>query len=143
MLTEICYSDLNMFGDGVTLKQKIKGGTMSEDCFKTCTSCGKEWETREDFLESPELEIVGYQVHFKKLEAGLLLFNHTCDTTLVLEAGDFKDLYDGEVFHNRATGGEECPGYCLHSSNLESCPAQCECGYVREIIKLIHDWPKK
>ena len=122
---------------------KRKGKAVSENCFKTCTSCGKEWKTREDFLESSELEIVGYQVHFKKLEAGLLLFNHTCGTTLVFEAGKFRDLYDGEIFSDRATGGEKCPGYCLHSSNLEACPAQCECGYVREVIGLIHDWPKK
>ena len=37
----------------------------------------------------------------------------------------------------------ECPEFCLHKSELRPCPAKCECAYVREIIQVIKDWPKK
>jgi len=44
------------------------------------------------FLEDRGLIIVGYQVHFKEIVAGLFLFNHSCMTTLSIEAGKFQDL---------------------------------------------------
>lgn len=111
--------------------------------FKQCSNCGFEWLTREQWLRDPLLELVGYQVSFKALKTGILLFNHRCRTTLALYASDFEDLYDGPVFKERATGTDDCPGYCLHQDNLAPCPARCECSYVRNIIQLIRSWPKE
>jgi hypothetical protein len=111
--------------------------------FKRCSTCGYEWKTRERALEDPDLRIIGYQVNFLQLEKGFFLFNHTCGTSLGLMAGDFRDLYEGPVFSERATGTTECPEFCLHKSELRSCPTKCECAYVREIIQVIKDWPKK
>ena len=105
--------------------------------------CGVAWPTREAFLEDPALTLIGYQVNFDELKLGLFLFNHTCKNTLSVRAGDFWDLYDGPVFRERATGGEECPEYCLHQEELSTCPARCECAFVREILQVIKNWPKK
>lgn len=110
--------------------------------FKTCQKCGFEWETREAWLRDPSLKLVGYQINFNALETGILLFNHSCRTTLALQAKDFSDLYDGPVFRERATGSDSCPGHCLHKDDLGPCPAQCECGYIRHIIQLIKEYPK-
>jgi hypothetical protein len=55
---------------------------------------------------------------------------------------DLRDLYDGPVFEQRKTGTEQCPEYCLRKEELASCPAKCECAYVREIIQLVAKWPK-
>lgn len=110
--------------------------------FKECPKCGRQWSTQEAWLRDPCLKLVGYQVNFKTLKAGILLFNHSCRTTLALYAEDFEDLYDGPVFRQRATGSQACPGHCLHKNDLGPCPAQCECGYIRHIIQLIKDWPK-
>lgn len=110
--------------------------------FKACPKCGSQWPTREDWLSDPALELVGYQANFKAIEAGILLFNHDCRTTLALLAEEFKDLHDGPVFAERATGGSECAGHCLHQNDLEPCPARCECAYVRHILQLIRTWPK-
>ncbi len=99
--------------------------------------------TREDFLDDPDVAIVGYQVDFEALHLGLVLFNHACRTTLSLEAGLFRDLHDGPVFRRKANGAPECPGYCVHRDNLERCPVECECSYVREILQVIRGWPKK
>ena len=111
--------------------------------FKTCPNCGFVWPTREAFLKDPALQLVGYQVNFKKLKLGLFLFNHTCKATLAMHANAFWDLYQGAVFLDRATGSEQCPKYCLHQDELSPCPAQCECAFVREIIQIINDWPRK
>jgi hypothetical protein len=84
--------------------------------------------------------------NFDALKLGLLLFNHVyerCKTTLALEAGEFIDLYKKEIFQTRMTGTKECPGYCLYKENLQPCPANCECAYIREVIQIIRSWPKK
>jgi len=105
--------------------------------FKTCTICRTVWPSRNDFLDDPDIFIVGYQPHFKALTEGLFLFNHTCRGTLSIRAGEFEDLYSGPVFQTRLTGTEKCPGHCIHSKDLAPCPAECECSFVREIIQII------
>jgi hypothetical protein len=110
--------------------------------FKKCPNCGFLWETRDSFLEDPEVMIIGYQASFKELTTGLLYFNHACNGTLTIKAREFIDLYNGPVFETRMTGTEECRGYCLHQDRLEACPVECECSFVREIIQFIRSWPK-
>jgi hypothetical protein len=110
--------------------------------FKRCTVCGFEWPSRTDFLSDPDIEMIGYQVHFEDLEAGFFLFNHSCKGTLSVKAGLFKDLYKGPIFSQRATGSEDCPGHCLYEHHLAPCPAECECAYVREVIQVIRGFHK-
>lgn len=114
----------------------------SDDFFKTC-SCSAHWETRDVFLDDPDTRLIGYQADFTELALGLLLFNHSCGTTLAVEAMAFRDLYDGPVYQKSARGSDECPGYCLHRDTLARCPAECECAFVREILQIILDWPPK
>ncbi len=111
--------------------------------FKTCSVCRQTWNDRAEFLADPDLEIIGYQVHFKDLKKGLFMFNHSCNTSLAIPAEKFTDLYHGEIVKERKTGTEECPGYCLHKDELQPCPAICECAYVRDIIQIIRNWPKR
>lgn len=110
--------------------------------FKTCTICKVVWQTRDAFLDDPDIFIVGYQVHFNALTEGLFLFNHACKGTLSVKADEFTDLYNGPVFKERLTDTAECPGHCLHEHALNPCPAECECSFVREIIQIIKNWPK-
>jgi len=105
--------------------------------FKICPNCGTDWETRSDFIYDPEIEIIGYQVHFNDLEKGFFLFNHSCKGTMSIQVDAFSDMYRGPIFQERLTGTDQCSGYCLHESNLKPCPEKCECSYVREIIQLL------
>lgn len=111
--------------------------------FKQCPNCGYEWPLRRDFLEDPQLKLVGYQVNYKALSTGIVLFNHNCKGTLAIYAEDFRDLYEGPVFTQKATGSPACPGRCLREDDLGPCPVQCECAYVREILQEIKAWPKR
>jgi hypothetical protein len=111
--------------------------------FKSCPSCEQSWESREDFLSDASLKLVGYQVHFKDLEEGLFLFNHSsCKSTIAIQSGKFSSLYDGPIFTTNRMHKEDCPDHCLSKFNLETCPVQCECNYVREIMQIIKTWEK-
>ena len=97
--------------------------------FKHCAICDSSWETREDFLADPELQLIGYQPHFKALTTGFLFFNHSCKATLAIEVMLLRDLYDGPVFEERLTGTKNCPGYCLNRAQFDPCPNECEWHY--------------
>ncbi len=105
--------------------------------FKTCPLCQKIWETREEFLNDPEVEIVGYQMHFRELKKGLLLFNHSCNSTLGIKASAFLDLYPERTYKKNFFGTSECKQLCTNQSDLSRCPNDCECSWVREIIQEI------
>jgi len=114
--------------------------------FKKCSMCNHVWSDREAFLSDPELVLVGYQVNFKELEAGLLLFQHDvggCRTTVALKTEQFRDLYAGPVYTERKTDSEECPSYCLYEEELGTCLAACECAFVREVLQIVKEWPKR
>lgn len=120
--------------------------TPAKSPFRICSNCGWRWATLADFLSDVNIVSIGYQVDFDKLEAGLLLFNHmtpACGTTLAAHVGDFRGLYNGPVFRERLTGGPQCSGYCLKRDAFELCPSKCECAYVREILIIVKNWPKK
>lgn len=127
----------------VIIKRKLNLKSEDSNRFKTC-SCGSSWRDRIDFLDDESIELIGYTPNFKALEMGWLFFNHlTCKSTLAIEAARFIDLYQGEVFTERKTGTDDCPGYCLNRPDLAPCPAKCECAYVREILQIIKDWNKR
>jgi len=114
------------------------------DEFKKCTLCGRRWQSRDEFLKDPSTAIIGYQVNFDHLNLGFFLFNHLeCGTTLGISAGNFSDLYHGPVYSERLFGSKQCPEYCLHETQLDPCPAKCECAYIREILQAVRNWPKK
>jgi hypothetical protein len=108
--------------------------------FKKCSLCDFVWSLRDDFLRDPNIEIIGYQVHFEELKEGFFLFNHSCKGTLTIPVVEFIDLYDGPIFKERVTGSEDCPGYCLYEEELGPCPAKCECAYIREIIQVVKNY---
>ncbi|MBD3233668.1 MAG: hypothetical protein GF315_08075 [candidate division Zixibacteria bacterium] len=102
--------------------------------------CNKTWHSKDSFIEDPELRLNGYQANFKELATGLFLFTHRaegCGSTLAVKAGHFFHLYNGPVFTEQKTEGEDCPEHCLYQDDLERCYAKCECTFVREIISTI------
>ena len=112
----------------------------NNDYFKKCTLCGKKWKNREDLLNDPEVAIIGYQMHFKSLRKGILLFNHTCKGTFGIKAEFFQDLYPEKEYKKNFFGTNECKQLCTNESDLTRCPNDCECSWVREIIQVIKNW---
>lgn len=115
----------------------------AQQVFKTCPMCRHKWCSRDQLLEDPQVVLVGYQASFKKLTEGFFLFNHACNNaTFAVLASQFIDLYHGPVFKKRMANSKSCPGHCLYENDIEPCPAQCECAFVREILQVIRKWPK-
>lgn len=110
--------------------------------FKQCKFCGHKWGDLNDFLGDREIDLVGYQVNFDVLSAGLFLFNHSCGARLAMPVSPFNGLHGGQIFKNRATGSSECPDHCLYQDRLDTCPVECECAFVRDILYIIKSWPK-
>lgn len=108
-----------------------------DDYFKKCNLCGATWPSRDHLLADPEVSLIGYQANFVKVEKGLFLFNHSCQSTLSVKMEAFADMSAGPVYNERRTGKDDCPGYCLHASELRPCPARCECAYVRDVLQLL------
>jgi len=113
-----------------------------DEVLKECASCGNGWSTREEFLEDPDIILIGYQAHFEELTSGLFLFNHVCGNTLALFTEQFTDIYTGPIFKQCKVDTDECPGHCLYEDDLSPCPVECECAAVRDIIQIIAQWPK-
>ena len=111
--------------------------------FKNCPTCKKVWQTRDEFLGDPEIELTGYQAHFQELRTGLFLFNHNCRATLAMNLEDFIDLCDGPIFSSHKVAPADCPRYCLNQRELRPCPVECDCHYVRDLIQILKNWSKR
>jgi hypothetical protein len=108
--------------------------------FKTCPSCSHLWESRDDFLISPDIRLLSYQPAFKDPEKGLFLFNHAnkkCGTTLAVPVACFIDMYHGIIYTEIRTGLIDCKGHCLRINDFDKCFAPCSMAYVREIMRTI------
>ncbi|MBT4483603.1 MAG: hypothetical protein HOC71_07990 [Candidatus Latescibacteria bacterium] len=111
---------------------------LSDKEFTHCAKCETFWNKRIDFLSDTATEIVAYNPDIKYLEHGNFVFKHdTCGSNIEIQVVNFKDLYDGPIYKERKTGTENCPEYCLNSSELRPCSEECECAYVREIIQAL------
>jgi len=118
----------------------------AEQPFKVCTNCQHVWQDRKLFLSDTTLRLEGYQVNFVNLAEGLFLFTHrteACGSTIAIPACEFTDLHDGPVFDENMNGKEGCDGSCLHTGVIDSCKAECECAYVRDVLQKVKEWPKQ
>lgn len=114
--------------------------------FKTCSNCRTAWPAMHDLLEDPEIELIGYQVAFNDLTGGLFYFNHLrpgCGTTLAVPVGEFTALSSRPIVTARTVEPHKCSGLCVRRGELDPCPVECECTWVREVIQTIRAWKKK
>jgi len=111
--------------------------------FKVCPNCEAVWQTMDDFLADPEMEQAGYQVNFVDLKGGLFYFTHHrdgCGTTLAIPVGKFTSLSARTLLAARGEQpGGKCPGSCVRKGDMDPCPVECECVWVREVMQVIKE----
>jgi hypothetical protein len=108
--------------------------------FKTCTLCEYSWDTRDVFLNSPDIELVGYQACLDQPNEGIFLFNHNigdCYSTIAIEVVEFLDLYSGPIYPTAKTDLPGCGGHCHHVNDLSPCAAKCAYAHIRTIVQLL------
>ena len=102
--------------------------------FKRCSTCDREWSTRDEFLHDPEVVLVGYQSTFTVTEPGLFLFNHSCDSTIAIDADAFADMYGEEIRQSCEAHLDNHPEYCCKGMTGEDEPKACICKFSRTIV---------
>lgn len=108
--------------------------------FKTCTLCHKIWESRDEFLNCPDIEIIGYQACLEEPNEGIFLFNHNiagCHSTIAIEVVEFLDLYTGPIYPTANTDLPGCGGHCHHVNDLQPCSAKCAYAHIRAIVQVL------
>jgi len=99
--------------------------------------CDVDWDSRNDFVDSPDIKIIGYQACFDDPHEGLFLFNHIvkdCGSTLALPVDQFLDMYTGPIYLELRKGAGPCRGLCLDDHNFEKCQAECRMAHIRVIL---------
>jgi hypothetical protein len=102
--------------------------------FKRCIICEKSWCERDEFLNDPELEFIGYQAFLEDGVLGFFMFNHDpCGTTLTVRTDKLREIAEGPIL---VTEGSEKPSpHCLTVKDGKPCPPECECAFVKTIIQ--------
>lgn len=110
---------------------------------KLCTNCGVVWHGIRDFVLDPHLQVLGYQASFNAPDRGIILLNHACGTTLGVEAGSLRPLYQGPQHSQNLVGTAECCRLCLEAGRLEICEAECALAWVRKVLQYLrrHELP--
>ncbi|HJN16810.1 MAG TPA: hypothetical protein QGH10_14995 [Armatimonadota bacterium] len=114
---------------------------MQDDtCFKRCTSCGLVWADVQDFVTDPDLRVEGYQACFVDPHLGLILLTHDtagCGTTVGIRASSLRPFYSGPEYSERPTGGDSCPSHCHNRNQLETCTAECDMAWARDVLQYL------
>ncbi len=62
--------------------------------FKKCPMCNNIWNSKEEFLNDENVNLIGYQKYMGLYGGGYLLFKHRtkfCGTTIAIKAAFFSD----------------------------------------------------
>lgn len=111
----------------------------TDTSFRTCSKCGFEWKSRQQFINDSEIVIIGYQANHVDLVPGFFYFNHSCKGTLTIRANAFEDLYDGPIYENNRKESELYHDYCLRQKGSRHFLFKCECVYVKQIIRIFEE----
>ncbi len=114
----------------------------SSEMFKLCSRCKTEWNSRDDFLNDPNIVMIGFMANNDNYKRGAYLFNHklpddSCNTTIGLFVYNFLDMYSGEKYEQLKMGTDECSGHCVNIHELENCSANCRNAIARKIMQEI------
>jgi hypothetical protein len=109
--------------------------------FRTCGMCGRVWETCEQFLEDPEIHLIGLQVMGDLPDANVVVFEHVCGTSVSVLAHRLHDLLgpvaDGEWPLALLYGSKDCHGLCIDVGNLDGCDRLCRNAFDRRVTAWI------
>ena len=101
--------------------------------FKICPYCQHEWPTAEDFERDDCARPLGLVVDFEDPWQTLVLFNHTCGSTLALRAEELRERLpplEAELLADQPM----CTRHCRTFGDLEPCPNPCRNAPLRNYV---------
>jgi hypothetical protein len=104
---------------------------------KRCTICNKTWTSIREFIDDPDITLIGYQAGAKDINLGGLAFKHLCGHSFTIPIQVISYILNGPLYEEKETDSFECPGYCLSGKRFRPCLTNAECAYVRKMIQNI------
>ena len=91
--------------------------------FRQCRVCGKQWNTWQEFLVDPSLQVLGLQAVPKIPKANVLIFNHARCGTVSILTSKLHELV--EVPDSAQPETEPCDGCFRDLDDLAGCDRPC------------------
>ena len=126
----------------ILMKEANVNDSSSPEMFKICNKCKTEWKSRDDFLNDPNIAMIGLMANNDDYKKGAYLFTHrlpddSCNTSIGLYVFNFLDMYNDEMYDTLKIGTDECAGHCVTINELRNCSVHCRNAIAREIMQEI------
>jgi hypothetical protein len=110
--------------------------------FKSCGACRTAWSSWEDFSADPRLHLLGLQAIAGVPDASLLVFEHSCGSSVSVLARRLRYLLPEHPAAGFPSlrGTDQCAGHCLQLGDLEPCSRNCRNARDRALLSLITDF---
>jgi hypothetical protein len=112
----------------------------SPRAFRTCGACRQRWLSAEDFLDDPQLRVVGLQVAPHVPEANLLVFEHGCGSSVSVLTRRLRSLLtepEEKPAVDDVYGAPECNRYCQRLEEWAACDRPCVNARDRRLLQVI------
>lgn len=110
---------------------------MTDTAFCQCPCC-QTWFSRQQILESPEVQPIGMMLEEHDPHWNFFVFNHVapqCGSTFAVSVEKFADLLDGPPPAAILTGHADCAGHCTSLEDLAACTATCHWAPYRRLLR--------
>jgi len=123
----------------------MERGSSSMDThpFLTCGSCHATWDSWRDCVLDPKLRLLGMQAVPTLPQANLLVFEHSCGSSVSVLARRLRFLLEDGSEEPRGAdlpelfGTEECRTHCLTLADLDTCDRTCVNARDRRLALLV------
>ena len=107
--------------------------------FRTCGACRRRWATAEEFLDDPEVRVLGLQVAGHVPEANLIVFDHVCGSSVSLLTDRLRFLHPElpDPAHGDLFTSEQCKQHCLKLEDWTTCERPCINSRDRRLLRAV------
>jgi hypothetical protein len=105
--------------------------------FRVCGSCRRRWASGDEFLDDPELRVIGLQVAGHLPEVNLIIFQHACGSSVSVLTSRLRFLRPDSEQKPGARdlfGTDKCRDFCLDLEDWTTCDRPCINAPDRELL---------
>jgi hypothetical protein len=118
----------------------MSGKTTAAEPFRNCGSCGYAWKTWEEFVHDPKLTLLGMQIMETHPAANLIVFEHSCGSSVSVLASRLRHLLpEFQRYRLALFGTGKCSDHCRTVDNLALCDRPCANARDRRLALLLHE----
>ncbi len=115
--------------------------TSADEPFKVCGLCRKIWVTWEEFVSDAGVRLLGLQALLEAPDASLLVFEHSCGTSVSVLTGRLLHLLPLPTAEQAQwpslRGTADCRRHCFSLEDHAPCDGHCRNARDRELVTLV------